>query len=509
MSVASLKRNMVASYVGQATAAVTGIIMLPVFVQYLGAEAYGLVGFFAMLQSWSLLLDMGMTPTLSRELARYSAGVLTQQRVATMIRTMEWIFLGLGVVCALSVGLSANWSAHHWLKARQLSADEVALCIALMGGMLGVQWLGGVYRAGLVGLERMVVLNIAVIIATIGRTVGAWLVLKYLSATPRAFFTFHLAAGVVEVVAFRLLFYQRFSMKSAPFWPQLASLHGSRAMAGGMAFLATLWIVVSQSDKLVLSWLLDLPTYGAFAVVTSLAGGINQLAGPMVQSLQPRLVTLAAQGQRAALEDLYRTSTQLMTAGLFSIAGIMACFAGPLLLAWTGNAELAQRGAQILPLYVLGNATASVLSLAFAVQFAFGRLRWQIIGSCVFGLFWVPGGYLAARYAGAVGTGWVWLVCNVMYLVTWLPYIHSRILPGFWRRWLAVDVGLVLLVEGAALAVARLVGLPFSGRIQVLAAIGFATMLLAILGVLAVPQARGQGVELLRRLRMTLSKQGS
>jgi O-antigen/teichoic acid export membrane protein len=500
---------MVASYVGQATAAVAGIIMLPVFVQYLGAEAFGLVGFFAMLQSWSTLLDMGMTPTLSRELARYSAGALTQQRVATMIRTMEWIFIGLGLVCAWSVSLSANWSAHHWLKAREISPDEVALCIALMGGMLGLQWLGGIYRAGLVGLERMVVLNVAVIIATVGRTGGSWLVLKYVSATPRAFFTFHLAATLAEVLVFRVLFYRRFSMKSAPLWPQFRSLHGSRAMAGGMAFLATLWIVVSQSDKLVLSWLLDLPAYGAFAVVASLAGGINQLAGPMVQSLQPRLVTLAAQGQTFALEDLYRASTQLMTAGLFAIAGIMACFAGPLLLAWTGNAELARRGAQILPLYVLGNATASVLSLAFAVQFAFGRLRWQIIGSCVFGLFWVPGGYLAARYAGAVGTGWVWLACNAIYLVTWLPYIHSRILPGFWRRWLVVDVGFVLLVEGVVLAAARLVGMPFSGRIQVLAALGFATMVLAILGLLAAPHARRHGVELLRRFRMTLSKQGT
>jgi O-antigen/teichoic acid export membrane protein len=500
---------MVASYVGQATAALTGIIMLPVFVRYLGPEAYGLVGFFAMLQSWSLLLDMGMTPTLSRELARYSAGVLTQQRIATMIRTMEWIFLGLGVVCAASVSLSANWSAHHWLKARQISADEVAFCIALMGGMLGVQWLGGVYRAGLVGLERMVVLNVAVVISAVGRTLGSWLVLKYLSATPRAFFAFHLAAGVVEVLVFRLLFYQRFSMKSAPFGPHFASLRGSRAMAGGMAFLATLWIVLSQSDKLVLSWLLDLPTYGAFAVVASLAGGINQLAGPMVQSLQPRLVTLAAQEQRAALEELYRTGTQLMAAGLFAIAGIMVCFAEPLLLAWTGNAELAHRGARILPLYALGNATASMLALAFAVQFAFGRLRWQIIGSGVFGLFWVPGAYLAARYAGAVGTGWVWLACNALYLATWLSYIHARILPGFWRRWLTLDVGLVLLVEATALAVLRLVGLPFSGRLQVLAAIGAATMLVAILGVLAVPQARGLSVELLRRLRMTLSKQGS
>jgi O-antigen/teichoic acid export membrane protein len=498
-----------ASYVGQATAAVTGIIMLPVFVGYLGPEAFGLVGFFAMLQSWSLLLDMGMTPTLSRELARFTAGAASHERVAKMIRTMEWIFAGLAVVCAGSVILSSSWISHHWLKAKAISQGEVQYCLALMGGMLGMQWLGAIYRAGLVGLERMVILNVAVIISAVGRTGGSWLVLKYVSATPHAYFTFHVLAAVVEVVGYRLLFSSIFSLKGAGPWPDFASLHGSRAMAGGMAFLSALWIVVSQSDKLTLSWLLDLSSYGSFAVAASLAGGINQLAAPMIQSLQPRFVALAAQDARDGLEELYRTSTQLMAVGLFAVAGTMAAFAAPLLFAWTGNAELARRAAPVLALYVLGYATASLLSLAFSVQFAYGRLRWQLAGSSVFGLFWVPGGYLAARYAGAVGTGAIWLGCNALYLVTWLSYIHSRILPGLWRRWLLVDVGLVVLAEGILLGGARMIGIPFTGRLQVLAAIGFATVMVVVLGLLVAPLARRQVLALVRRFRLSLSRQGS
>ena len=33
--------------------------------RFLGVEAYGLVGFFVMLQGWFLLLDMGLSPTMS------------------------------------------------------------------------------------------------------------------------------------------------------------------------------------------------------------------------------------------------------------------------------------------------------------------------------------------------------------------------------------------------------------------------------------------------------------
>jgi O-antigen/teichoic acid export membrane protein len=504
--VVSLKRNLVANYAGQALASVAGIIMLPVFVRYLGTESYGLVGFFTMLQSWTLLLDLGLTPTLARELARFSAGALTQQRAATMVRALEWVFAGFGFACAWGISLSANWIARHWLKAHQLSQDEVSFSIVLMGGMLGLQWLGGIYRAGLVGLERMVVLNIVVAIATVVRTVGSWLVLACWSATPAAYFTFQVAATVVEVLVFRVLFYRRFSMTSAGFWPQFRSLHGSRAMAGGMAFLATLWVVLSQADKLTLSWLLDLSSYGSFAVAVSLAGGINQLAAPMIQALQPRFVALAAQGQAQALEALYRTSTQLMTVGLFAIVGTMACFSTPLLLAWTGNAEVSQRAARILPLYALGNGIVALLSLAFAVQFAYGRLRWQIMGTSVLGLIWIPGGYLAARHAGAIGTGWVWLLCNLAYLLFWLSHIHARLLPGFWQRWLFLDVGIVMLAEGVVLAGLRWIGLPASGRILALLAIAAVTLLVAATGMLAAPLARRQGVELLHRLRLAVSR---
>ena len=65
-----LKKNIVANYIGQFYNIIIGIVMVPFYLEYLGAEAYGLVGFFALVQSWMALLDMGLSPTLSREVAK-------------------------------------------------------------------------------------------------------------------------------------------------------------------------------------------------------------------------------------------------------------------------------------------------------------------------------------------------------------------------------------------------------------------------------------------------------
>jgi hypothetical protein len=47
----SLKRNIFANYASQIYVALIGIVIVPLYVRYMGAEAYGLVGFNAMLQA--------------------------------------------------------------------------------------------------------------------------------------------------------------------------------------------------------------------------------------------------------------------------------------------------------------------------------------------------------------------------------------------------------------------------------------------------------------------------
>ena len=48
----SVIRNTSLNYLGQAYALLIGILILPFYLGHLGAEAYGLIGFFAVLQAW-------------------------------------------------------------------------------------------------------------------------------------------------------------------------------------------------------------------------------------------------------------------------------------------------------------------------------------------------------------------------------------------------------------------------------------------------------------------------
>ncbi|HNV87289.1 MAG TPA: oligosaccharide flippase family protein, partial [Candidatus Omnitrophota bacterium] len=68
-SISILKKNIVANYAGQIFSVLIGIFLVPVYLRFLGVEVYGLIGFFASLQMLLNIFDLGLSTTVSREIA--------------------------------------------------------------------------------------------------------------------------------------------------------------------------------------------------------------------------------------------------------------------------------------------------------------------------------------------------------------------------------------------------------------------------------------------------------
>ena len=68
----SLKTDIIANYVGKFWTAILNILLIPVYIKFLGIESYGLIGFFASLTAVIGILDLGIGNTMNRELAKRS-----------------------------------------------------------------------------------------------------------------------------------------------------------------------------------------------------------------------------------------------------------------------------------------------------------------------------------------------------------------------------------------------------------------------------------------------------
>ncbi len=442
----SAKVGIFANYFSKIYIALIGIAMVPLYVHYMGAEGYGLVGFFVSFQSWLLLLDMGLSSTFSRELSRYRGGASSPQNVFEFLRSLEWLFGCLASLCIVSVYLSSNWIATHWLDFALLSHGEVVFCITAMGAMIGVRWLIGVYSNGLVGLDAQVAISVTGIVIATLRGIGSWGVLRYVSTSPVAFFSYQFAVFGFEALVTRWLLYKSLPVtKVASSVSWYLTLRPYFPFAVRMAYLSLVWGVITQLDKLLLSHWLSLESFGYFTAAITAAHGILLVSLPFAQAFQPKITTLAVQESYDEMIRLYRLGSEFATALFTSAAAVMVFFGKPLLLAWTNNIVLAEKMSTVLAIYACGNAAYALHNVAFQMQFAKGITRWQGIGSTAFALFWAPVLLVAAYYFEAEGVGAVWLIGNLLFLVFWVTFVHGKLVPAIRWRWLFQDVLLVAL----------------------------------------------------------------
>lgn len=460
----SLQRNILASFASQIYVTLVGIVMVPIYLRYMGAEAYGLVGFFTMLQAWFSLLDIGLTPTLSRETARNRGGATDALGYRRLVRVLEGVFLVVALTGSVAILATAGYIAKNWLRVSVLPDHEVLAAIQLMAPIFGLRWMAGLYRGALSGAERLVWLGgFNATIATL-RFVGVLPLLMFVGTSPTLFFSYQLVIALIELAILMAQAYRNFPIVPAGArlrW-EWSPLQPVLRFSLSIAFTSSIWVFITQTDKLVLSRVLPLADYGYFTLAVLAASGITILSGPIGNAIMPRMARLEAEGDHAQLIQVYRHSTQLVTV-IASAASITVAFrAEALLWAWTGDVDLARVAAPILALYALGNGVLGVAAFPYYLQFAKGDLRLHMLGNAVFVVLLIPLIVWASLTFGATGAASVWLGMNLLSFVAWLPLVHSRFERGLNLRWYTQDTTAIVAISALAGYLASVV-LPATG----------------------------------------------
>jgi O-antigen/teichoic acid export membrane protein len=448
ISLMSLKRNIFANYVGQSYVALISIVMIPQYILYMGVEAYGLVGFFAMLQAWFQLLDMGLTHTITRETARFSGGADDAIDLRRLLRALEGIFIGVALVGCVGMIAGATTIARHWLNVQQLPIDEVQHAIMLMAVVVAVRWICGLYRGAISGFEHLVWLNSFNIAIATAHFVLVIPFFIFVGTRPTDFFFYQVAVSVVEIVMLVTKTYSLLPNVGSGerlLW-QWQPLRGVLKFSASIAFTSLVWVLVTQTDKLLLSKLLPLTEYAYFTLAVIVASGVIVISSPVSGALLPRMTKLNAGNDEAGLIRLYCDAAQLVGIIAIPAALVLAFFPEQVLWVWTGDADIARKASSILTMYALGNGILALSAFPFYLQYAKGDLKLHIIGNALFAVLLIPALIWAVWKYGVTGAGYAWMWSNMACFLLWVPWVHKKLVRGLHVKWL-YDVAKVLLVS--------------------------------------------------------------
>lgn len=502
----SLKRNILANYASQAYVTIVGIAMVPVYLRTMGAEGYGLVGFFVMLQAWLQLLDAGLTATMTREAARYGGGVVDAWTLRRLLRLLEVVFVVLAVAAAVTLSFGAQFVAVRWLDVQTLPDTEVATAIRLMAATLVLRWVCGLYRGVLIGFEHLVPLSAFNAAAASVRFIGVAPYLILVGHSPADFFAYQLTVAVLELVLLTAWTYRVLPSPGSSHRPPWlwASLRNPLKFSLEIAFASSVWVLVTQTDKLLLSKLLPLDEYGYFSLAVMAAGGITMLSAPVGAALMARLARAAAEKDDAGLLGAYRSATQLVAAVVVPITLALALFAEEVLWAWTGDRQAAAAASSVLSLYVLGNGVLALSAFAYYLQYAKGDLRLHMLGHLLFLVLLVPALIWTTSTWGGTGAGYAWLFANSAYFLLWVPLVHRRFFDGLHTNWLVRDLAPIFVpAAGFGVALRLLFGVSTHDRSVAAMEIALVALTLAVLAVLGSSSLRHA---LSQRLHTTLVK---
>jgi O-antigen/teichoic acid export membrane protein len=408
----------------------------------MGVEAYGLVGIYALFQSWFQLLDVGLSPTMMRETARFLGGGTDAINLRRLVRAMEGFFIGVGLIGCLAMMLGSNIIVSRWLKVQHLSLAEVRQAVMLMAVIVTLRWVSELYRGMITGFERLVWLNAFNIGIATMRYISVILVFKFLGTRPVDFFGYQLVVGIIELVLLVIQTYRLLPSVAvgamrpwdwAPLWVNFK-------FSLVIAFTGSVWVFVTQTDKLILSKLLSLSEYAYFTIAVMAAGGIMVVFTPISAALLPRMTRLSAEGDDSGLITLYRHATQAVAVVTVPAVLVLALFPEHVILAWTGNAVIAHQAAPVLRLYAFGNGFMVLAAFPYFLQFAKGDLKLHLIGNALFVTLLVPALVWATHNHGAIGAGWVWLGSNVALFSFWTPIVHRKFYKNLHTKWLLKDI---------------------------------------------------------------------
>jgi O-antigen/teichoic acid export membrane protein len=464
------------------------LLAVRIYVSELGIEAYGLIGFFVSLQAILLVLDLGLAPAISREVARTST--LGQIEVARiLVHTTSRIYWLMGMAIAGAIAAAALPLATGWLDTRRLGSAEITQTIMLMGLVIGCRWPVAVYQNVLIGLGRLGSASLASAAISTAMTAGSIAAVLLIAPSLKVLFLTQAVVALASALAMRSLAWRALGgHHRAPV--QWGAVRRIWKFSAGMGGVAITTIALTQLDKALLSRLLPLASFGEYMLAVTIVTGVSVVLGPLFNLIYPQFSALVAAERHDVLRRLYDDWSRAFAVLYLPLVIALGLYASDIVWIWTGHADIGARVAPFVALLCVGWAINGMMFFPYSLQLAYGQSRMPLLINSMLLVLFAPLILFLTAYFGALGGAAAWAGLQILYLFlgTYLTRRGIGIggLPWLWHS-VAVPAAVC---AGVGIALQPLISYAPAGSMLKLALIVVSTGVAPLLFLLISPGLR-------------------
>jgi len=452
LKMSGMKSNLLANVAGKAWSLVAIVLFTPLYLKFLGIEAFAIIGLYNSFCMLLIIVDPGLSSTLARELAWLSPLPGRRSEMATLVRTLETSFFLITILVTLPFLFLSDVVARHWINLRNLSVESAVTALRLLAGAACLQFVAGFYTGGLRGLQRHVHLNGLLICTGLLRSAGSVAVLWLVSPTIEAFMAWQVLVNAAQLIAIRHLVWRLLRDGAGEAQFQFGVLKSVWRYAGGMTVIGATGALFLQLDKIILSKLLTLDALGAYTV-GGIVGSIPlAAAAPIGVTVLPRLTELVSLNDAARAHRVYHGASQLVSIVVFPLVIVVGLYAREILAIWTRDPASAEQAYRIASLLILSSGVVACMFMPYSLQMAYGwtglSISLNIFGIAALTPLML---WLVPRWGGA-GAALAFLLVTVAQFVAGVQIMHKRFLVdqkwSYWGRDIGAPLAAALVLAG-------------------------------------------------------------
>lgn len=430
-----IRTNLISNTVGQIVVTLCNLAFIPIYINNLGSSGYAFYGLYVVFLSWLILLDGGLTPTIVRELGKYSNIKKIPINVRNIFKSIELIFILVVVIIISSFYIWGDLIAETWLNVGKDYKDSAPFILLLVAILACIGLFESLYRGALLGLQNHLQLNIIISIGAILKSVGSVIVITTLDYGLMHFLLWHISISFLYVLIMKLVIYKKFVFSDGSARFSYYSLKSISSFAGSMFIILLLGTVLTQADKIILGKMLSLSDLGYYLFAYSCAGIILKLASPVSSSFYPKFCELYNQNKTEELIEGMHDSTQLIFLITIGLSSVLMLSSYSLILVWSGSSELASSVSLILSILTIGTFINVMAWIPYYIQLSYGITDIAVRSNIIAILVMVPLLIILSDKYGAIGAALSWPITNLIYLIFSVNLGLKRIFPFERKKW--------------------------------------------------------------------------
>ena len=396
---ASLSRNVAASMVNAGAAIVSALIAIPLIVEAVGTEGYGVWTLGLAVVLYIAILETGLGPAVQRYVA-VAVGGGDRMEVGRLLWSTLIAYAVLGLIGLVLLRVAAPWLAALFDLPARLRPDAEVM-FGDLGFVLALTLLAAGAGNVLQGLERF-----GALAATSAAGAMAFLVGVAILAQAEGLPGLTIALGIQSAVVLLGRLTALHDVLRRPGTIDRATARGVLGFSARLQVTALAELFNWQSDKVVVGLVAPAATVGQLGIGGQFADGGRLVAGAALAPVQSTFAVAAGARDEAGLRRRFTQLHRLWLLGVFGAAVIGAGALYPLIDAWLGDGY--GKAALLGSFLLLGSAAGLATGTGVAYLRAIGkpgleaRYGLVIVGANL--LLTIPLAFAAGAVGVVIGT---------------------------------------------------------------------------------------------------------